>query len=705
MNRRLPCGSVFRTPVVRVDGSLTVCSYDLDLQLSPGNINAEDFSVLWESEELRRLRLCHLKGEGLPEKCRKCIPDVYLTVEEGVRYLKQEGYPVFNFVCRFIERPRVLLVNPPVSPKAPYKTTVTLGLGSIATYIREEYHVEVINMNHSDMDMFSLMEYIKEKDFNIVGFTSMTYQVKSAVAVAQYIKEQMPHIITVSGGVFATMRPEYMLDSGAFDIVVRGEGEISFRRLLHIIEDNGDLREVPSISYISDDEIISTPYCDFLEADDIPLIDRKLLPTFGFILDDSTFGDSEEEQKAAVVMFSRGCPSNCIFCESPHMWRKKVRLMSIGRIMKEIRYIIAEFGVRNFIIDDDSFTVFRDNIMEFCDTLIREGPDIRWRCNTKVNLVDKELFIKMKKAGCVKVTYGVESGNAEVLRNLQKHFTIDQVRKALRLNRETGLKAGMLMIIGAPDETVESVEDSIGLIEELDPEGGWDFQIMQPHPGTTLREEIAHYGGRILTDDWDEYYSDNITYIPSAFSEKEFAALCRKVTGRPVSIAGRRVVSFSENEKNIISIPVDMWEDENWDRLKAFYWKGEKEFCRGYTHTLGADAGFIEYAFVSESTKLVGIRFRACSQHTDKGSDVKLTVNGHLIGKIRIGKKDSYGFEYEISGRNDDILEVDGKINRLRLIVPEGESANGISIMYRALETGLSPNLIPITVITGEWHE
>jgi len=616
--RRLPCGAVFRSPVIRADGSVTVCNYDLTLELKLGNIDEDNIFNLWESEKIENLRKCHLFNSDLPDKCRKCNPDYFLSRRQSVNLIKKEygKEKSLEFLIRTFPKPKILLVNPLVSPKAPFKTCVSLGLGSIATYISPFYEVEILNMNYSGLDNFSVASYIEDNGFNVVGVTAMTYQIMGALRLLNVVKERTPEVITVAGGVFSTMAYDFVMQNEQVDILIRGEGEKAFLDLLRNFE-NGktDLSEYPSIVYRKDGKIKENEECDFLEPDDIPLVNRKIMPSLGFLYDDSTFGNKPEEQIACVVMFSRGCPSNCIFCESPHMWKKKVRLMSIDRIIKEIRYIIAEYGIRNFVIDDDSFTVFRDKIMEFCDRVIEEKLDIRWRCNTKVNLVNEELFKRMKQAGCVKVTYGIEAGNPEVLKNLKKSFTIDQVRNALRLNRKCNLPASMLMIIGSPGETPETINDSLSLIQELEPEGGWDFQIMQPHPGTTLRRDIDKYGGKILTNDWDEYYSDNITYIPEGFEREDFLYWCKKVTSRPITIAGEEKISFSREEGNTVRIPVDLWDHGEFDKLRPFYWTGEKDFQKGYTHVLGGYKGFLKYNFVIEKIpEYIIIRFTACSQ-------------------------------------------------------------------------------------------
>jgi len=703
VKKRLPCGNIFKSPVIRADGSLTVCNYDLCLELKLGDFKYDSLKELWDGEKINDLRKAHILGKELPEKCQRCNPDFTLTRQETVLWLKKNGkdHLITQFLVRTAPQAKLLLVNPLVSAKAPFKTCVTLGLGSIASYVQEHFEVEILNMNYSHLTNYDVAKYAKDNGFTVVGVTAMTYQVKGGINLIRVIKEVYPECITLFGGVFATMAPDEIMQNNEVDLVIRGEGEKPLYNLLMAIESGKKIKNIPSLVYRTKEGIISNELEAPLSAENIPEVDRKLLPTFGFIFDDRVFGNTPEDMVSVVVMFSRGCPSNCIFCESPHMWGRRVRMKPLDMVIDEIKNIIAEYGVYNFVIDDDSFTASKKNVRAFCERLLKENINIKWRCNTKVSMVDREIMLLMKKAGCKKVTYGVESGNPIVLKNLRKSFTIEQVKRALNLNKETNLPGSMLMIIGSPGESPDTIKDSLSLIEELNPSGGFDFQIMQPHPGTDLRREIETFGGTILTNDWDDYYSDNITYIPEGFDQNEFLGWCKKITKRPVKIAGIDKVSFSKEQGNTIYIPVDMWDNALFDRLEAFYWKGDDGFSKGYTHTLGADSGFLSYNFtLKQVCKKLKIRFYACSQHLAKQSEVQILLNQNRIATILIDKKDAYGFLYEVQLDEGQLKEANltEGINTLTFKIEKGPLANGISIMYKALENDLPEQERPITI-------
>ncbi|MDD5090717.1 MAG: radical SAM protein [Candidatus Wallbacteria bacterium] len=688
----LPCLAPFRQPMIRSDGSLTVCNYDLGLSLKLGNLADSSFEDLWYGTEIQALRLAHIRGQGLPDKCRKCKPDLVLPRNQVLKFLRLCGmeHEAWPFLRRIREPIKLLLVNPPVSEKAPYKMTVTLGLGSLAAFVRDRYEVRIVNMPHQNLSCEEIAGMADSEGFNVVGITGMTYQARSGLRLARTLKQSDYSRKVFFGGPFASLAWQEIMSEPCVDGVALCEGEQTLLDLLQELE-----KPHPELSTVkgmvvrgAEDNCIVTAERPLLPPEQIPAPARDLMPTHGFIPDDRAF-EFEHGAVSAVMMFSRGCPGECVFCASPAMWHRKVSFRYLDSVIAEIRTIIDTYGVRNFVIDDDAFTVSREKVMEFCSRVISENLDISWRCNTKVTLVDREMFDLMKKAGCVKVTYGVESGNDQILALLKKGFTVADVKRAFALNRECALPAGMLMIIGHPLETPETVTDSLNLVREIAPDAGSDFQIMQPHPGTELREVLAKQTGRIVSNDWDEYFSDNITYLPEGFTPGEFVELCRTATGRPVKYAGDDYrLQKTIHNRNIlrIEIPPQHWEYGFFDLWQPHYWQGDATCSSGYTHTLGRDHGEINYVFecLEEPARFRKIRIsaRLCSQDSATGSRVEFFLNSQLLGKADLGVKSPEGELRIVRSILDSGMLKKGR-NELKLLVPKGE--RGLSILFRPL--------------------
>jgi hypothetical protein len=335
-------------------------------------------------------------------------------------------------------------------------------------------------------------------------------------------------------------------------------------------------------------------------------------------------------------------------------------------------------------------------VLEFCHRLREEKLQILFRINTRVNLVTEELLLALKNAGCIKVSYGVESGSDQVLKALGKGFTRDDVKIALALHHKVNLPAAMLMIIGNPLETEETIEESLRLVRECNPNGGADFQIMQPHPGTALGDRLHVKYGEIISYDWDDYFSDNITFIPNGFTKQRFLSLCRKVTGRPVQLAGhyqKKQLASAESKSDVLISPED-FKHGNFDVLGPHWWAGDETYKEGLAHLLGHRHGFVEYEFdlgklTEKSLNLLSVSARVSSHVPRKTGLVKLLVNNIVLGELTTPEKSAAGHLLHLVHRGSPVthfkLQPTGNI--LRFEIAENSSSTGLCIFGHALST------------------
>ena len=160
------------------------------------------------------------------------------------------------------------------------------------------------------------------------------------------------------------------------------------------------------------------------------------------------------------IITSRGCPYRCIFC-CKSVFGKKYRSNSSAYIVDEIRFLNEKFGVKEVKFYDDVFTLDRKRVVALCMQLKEQGMDIPWTCETRVNLVDDELLRVMKSADCYMIEYGVESGNQGILNDLKKDITLEQTMEAFRLTHEAGIETVAYFMLGSPQETAETIEETI----------------------------------------------------------------------------------------------------------------------------------------------------------------------------------------------------------------------------------------------------
>lgn len=191
-----------------------------------------------------------------------------------------------------------------------------------------------------------------------------------------------------------------------------------------------------------------------------------------------------------LIMTSRGCPFSCTFCATDS---RQVRYRSIEHILREIRHVKDAYGTVHFTLKDDSFTVNRKRVADFCDALTRENLRIGWECNTRVDLVSEEMLRGMKRAGCNSVKVGIESGSESVLERMNKRITLDQIRAAAKLFRKAGIHWTGYFLIGTPGETKEDIYRTLDFMYEIKP----DFAaigVYEPFPETVMFHEGIRQG-------------------------------------------------------------------------------------------------------------------------------------------------------------------------------------------------------------------
>ena len=407
------------------------------------------------------------------------------------------------FTGKSIMDPKILLVNPPQATRYPQPP---LGLAMVAAVLENNgYIVRILDLPALRFSENSLPRVIRQEKPNIVGITAMTPTINSAVSVAKKVKETESNIFVILGGAHATLLPEETLrNTPQIDVTVRGEGEQTTLELVEVLEKNPSrINQVLGITYRKGDSLKSNPLKpNILDLDTLPFPAFHLLPIGKYHLH-PPFG---RRTPVMPIITSRGCPYRCIFC-SKAVFGKKYRGNSPAYIVDEIRFLKERFGVKEIKFYDDVFTLDRKRVVAICMQLKEQGMDIPWTCETRVNLVDGELLRVMRDSGCYMIEYGVESGNQRILNNLKKDISLDQVIKAFKLTHETGIETAAYFMIGSPEETPETIKETIEFAKKLDPDFV-QFSITIPYPGTELYNLAIKEG--YMLGEWDEYGYANL---------------------------------------------------------------------------------------------------------------------------------------------------------------------------------------------------
>ncbi len=426
---------------------------------------------------------------------------------------------------------KICLINPPFSAadsvgesasiEAVLNKVLPLGIAYIAAVLeKHNYNVKVIdctiNVSHSE-----LIELVKNENPDVVGITATTPIFESAKRVAADIKKISPSSVIIIGGCHVTALPEKVISFDYFDVGVIGEGDITFLEIVRQVESGGlkNLDFVQGIVFKNNGKITVTPPRQRIEnLDEIPFPARHLFPP---LKEYSPTPASYLKLPVGVLMTSRGCPFQCTFCDRA-IFGNVTRQRSVKNVADEIEQLINIHGARELRFFDDTFTLKKKFVYELCDELKARNVRIPWTCLTAVAAVTKDLLKKMKDAGCWQVLYGLESGDARMLKLLKKGNTVEQNERAVKWAHELGLSVRADFIVGTPGETMESLERTLGFAKRL-PLDYAHFNKFTPFPGTEIYKNLV---GKGYEFDFSKPCSildhSALLYVPETLDKEEY---------------------------------------------------------------------------------------------------------------------------------------------------------------------------------------
>ena len=391
---------------------------------------------------------------------------------------------------------RVVLINPPPYQRVDAYDTpnfTRLGLACLAAKLRADglADVAIIDAKFERLSYDAILERVRRFAPDVVGLTAFTNEIKPAARVALTVKALSPAITTVVGGVHPSVLPERTLDEfPPFDVAVVGEGEATFAELVAALDRGTPLGSIAGLCFRDGGGVVRTPDRErTVDLDEFPLPAWDLLPP----------------SPRYLFMTQRGCAYRCNFCANPN--GRRVRARSVAHLMAELDDIIARGG-KELYVCDELFTADRERTHRLLDAMIAAdiGRKLRWSAQAHVNLVDRELLVKMKAAGCNICALGIETGDPDIMRRMKKGSTMERVLAARNAARDAGLAIEGLMIIGHPHETWESAMRTVEFTVQLNPERPI-VGVMVPYPGTEVAAMAARGEGgyRLLSTDWNDY--------------------------------------------------------------------------------------------------------------------------------------------------------------------------------------------------------
>ena len=342
---------------------------------------------------------------------------------------------------------RVLLINPNYRKVYKYVSEEAtmieppLGLAYIAAVLRQNnIEVKILDAAALNLENSQISRYAEKFKPDVIGITASTNTIVVAYEIADAVKK--PEIKVVAGGPHTSILPEQTLqECKSIDIAVKGEGEY----VILEIAQGRELSEIDGITYRKDNEIIRNKDRELIEnLDELPFPARDLLPL------DEYESVGIRRYPFATMITSRGCPYSCNFCVNYTVLGKRFRYRSVENIMREIDELVNKYHVKEIDIIDDNFTVIPERAEQICDELIKRRYDLIWKLGNgiRADRVNERLLMKMKKSGCYLVAFGIESGNEEILKKINKGESLQQIVQAIRWAKRYGMETEGFFILG-----------------------------------------------------------------------------------------------------------------------------------------------------------------------------------------------------------------------------------------------------------------
>jgi len=415
------------------------------------------------------------------------------------------------------ERIDLLLIYPPwaaLEKRAILQNCLPpLGILSIASHVEAHgYSVRVLDVHAEQLDDGEVVSRVTEVRPRYVGISVLTNMAIPAHYIARLCKRTVPDCVVVCGGVHAEALPEAMLANSAIDAVVRGDGEDAMLEILH----GRPFSEIFGLSYRDGNDVIHNLPRP-VEMD----LDRFAMPAY-HLVDFSRYFPavgSYRNLPAINMLMTRGCPGKCTFCNSAFT---TLRSRSAASVVEQIKLLRYEYGIRQIQFYDDTFTVAKKTVLEFCRKLTEDQVDVTWTAYIRGDCFSEEMAAAMKRAGCHQVLVGVETGDEHIMHNIGKPINKARYGEAVKIAHAYGIEVRGSFIIGNIGETRETMEKTLQFAKDLDLDL-FQLSVNTPYPGTQLYQH-AVANNLLAHTNWSEYGQGNVLVrLPDLTPEEIYA--------------------------------------------------------------------------------------------------------------------------------------------------------------------------------------
>ena len=346
------------------------------------------------------------------------------------------------------------------------------------------------------------VDAVADVDPQLIGITANTCAFDTVIQLSNNLKERFPKAKLIIGGSHPSALPEQTLHDAPADFVVIGEGELQLSQVIGQMKDRDeDWSKLKGVVYRDHDGNEKWgPTQELIEdLDTIPFPARDLI-------DNNLYFPAPTKRVRGgphtLLVASRGCPYNCGFCSAQTVWTRKIRGRSPANIVAEVEQCIETYGIHSFNFTDELFTVKKERVLVICGAFVKNKLDMNWVCSARAHHLDKETLDAMREAGCREISFGIEAGNEDILKNIDKALDLKEAERVVNLTKKSGIKTHASYMFGYLGETEETMKQTISFAKKLNTEIA-AFFIASPLPGTPFYREALEKG----------YIKDDVSWI------------------------------------------------------------------------------------------------------------------------------------------------------------------------------------------------
>ena len=448
---------------------------------------------------------------------------------------------------------KILLV---VYDNGSYISEFPIGLAYIASVLLKTGHsVQIYNQDIHHYPDSHLTEYLDNNEFDVIGISIVAgyYQYRKLLKLSKAINKARNRPFYIIGGHGPTPEPEFFIKKTGADTVVMGEGEITTVELMNALSIKASFKDIKGIAYRDGNRVIineERPLISDINTIDFPAYD--LFPVYYYRL--LTMPGSEKMDFVMPILSGRGCTFECTFC---YRMDKGFRPRSSENIIEEIEFLKSRYGINYIAFYDELLMSSNQRTMALCEDLIKAKLNVKWCCNGRLNYSTSKVLKLMKEAGCVFINYGIEAMDNEVLKNMKKGLSTQQVVKGVEATLEAEISPGLNIIFGNIGDTKETLNKGVEFLLKYDDTAQMrTIRPVTPYPGSPLYYDAIEKG---LLKDVEDFYekkhlnSDLLSVNFTNMSDEEFYQCLKKAN----KVLARNY--FRKKEKNITTQIGDLY--------------------------------------------------------------------------------------------------------------------------------------------------